>query len=55
MPLEYGKGVGVLSSNIATEIRSGKTKDQATAIAYSKQKESNSSAAKPMKHSGRGR
>lgn len=36
MPLKYGKSKEVISSNIATEIRHGKPRDQAIAIAYSK-------------------
>ena len=55
MPLESGKGKAVLSRNIATEIKAGRPKAQAVAIAYSKQKESKGGSAKPMKRSGRGR
>ena len=36
MPLKSGKSKKVISENIATEIRSGKKKDQAVAIAFSK-------------------
>ena len=36
MPLKPGKSKKVISENIATEIRAGKPKDQAVAIAYSK-------------------
>lgn len=36
MPLKKGKSKKVISSNIAKEIRSGKPKDQAVAIAFSK-------------------
>ena len=35
MPLKSGKSKSVISSNIATEIKSGKPRDQAVAIAYS--------------------
>lgn len=35
MPLKKGKSKKVISSNIATEIKAGKPKDQAVAIAYS--------------------
>ncbi len=37
-PLKSGKSKAVISSNIATEIRAGKPKNQAIAIAYSKAK-----------------
>ena len=36
MPLKKGRSKKVISENIATEIRSGRPKDQAVAIAYSK-------------------
>lgn len=36
MPLKKGKSDKTISKNIATEIRSGKPRDQAIAIAYSK-------------------
>jgi hypothetical protein len=36
MPLKKGSSKKVISQNIATEIRAGKPKDQAVAIAYSK-------------------
>jgi len=36
MPLQAGKSKGVVSANIAAEIRAGKPKDQAVAIAMSK-------------------
>lgn len=36
MPLKAGKSKKVISDNIATEIKAGKPKDQAVAIAYSK-------------------
>ena len=36
MPLKSGKSKKVISQNIATEIRSGRPKAQAVAIAYSK-------------------
>jgi hypothetical protein len=36
MPLKSGSSKKVISSNIATEIRSGKPPKQAAAIAYSK-------------------
>lgn len=36
MPLKSGKSKKVMSENIATEIRAGKPKKQAMAIAYSK-------------------
>lgn len=36
MPLKTGKSKKVISENIATEIRSGKPRAQAAAIAFSK-------------------
>jgi len=36
MPLKKGKSKKVISENIATEMRHGKPRDQAVAIAYSK-------------------
>lgn len=36
MPLKRGSSKKVISENIATEIRAGRPKDQAAAIAYSK-------------------
>lgn len=36
MPLKRGTSKKTISKNIATEIRKGKKKEQATAIAYSK-------------------
>jgi hypothetical protein len=36
VPLKKGKSKKVISQNIATEIRAGKPKDQAVAIAMSK-------------------
>lgn len=36
MPLKKGSSKKVISENIATEIRSGKKKDQAVAIALNK-------------------
>jgi hypothetical protein len=36
MPLKEGSGQETISQNIATEIRAGKPRDQAAAIAYSK-------------------
>lgn len=36
MPLKKGKSKKVISENIATEIKAGRPKDQAVAIAYSK-------------------
>ena len=36
MPLRKGKSKKVISQNIATEVRAGKPKRQAIAIAYSK-------------------
>lgn len=36
MPLKAGSSKKIISQNIATEIRHGKPKDQAGAIAYSK-------------------
>jgi hypothetical protein len=36
MPLKKGSSKKVISQNIATEIKSGKSKEQAVAIAYSK-------------------
>lgn len=38
MPLRKGKSKKAISENIATEIRAGKPKDQAVAIAMSKAK-----------------
>ena len=35
MPLTKGKSKKAISQNIATEIKAGKPKDQAVAIAYS--------------------
>jgi hypothetical protein len=40
MPLKSGKSKKTISENIATEIRAGRPKDQAAAIAYSKAKKS---------------
>ena len=40
MPLKKGKSKKALSENIATEIRSGKPKKQAVAIAYSEARRS---------------
>lgn len=40
MPLQKGKSKKVISKNIATEIRAGKPRNQAIAIAYSKAKKS---------------
>jgi hypothetical protein len=39
MPLKKGTGKKVISENIATEIRSGRPKNQAIAIAFSKARE----------------
>lgn len=36
MPLKSGKSKKVISKNIATEIKAGKAKKQAVAIAFSK-------------------
>lgn len=36
MPLKKGSSKKTIGKNIATEIRAGKPKDQAVAIAYSK-------------------
>lgn len=36
MPLKKGSSKKVISENIATEIRAGRPRDQAVAIAYSK-------------------
>ncbi len=36
MPLKEGKSKKVIGRNIATEIRAGRPKDQAVAIAFSK-------------------
>lgn len=36
MPLKKGKSKAIVSANIATEIRAGKPKKQAVAIAFSK-------------------
>lgn len=36
MPLKKGSSKKTISKNIATEIRAGKSKDQAVAIAYNK-------------------
>jgi hypothetical protein len=40
MPLKKGKSRKVISENIATEIRAGRKPAQASAIAYSKARES---------------
>lgn len=40
MPLKKGKSKKVISENIRTEIKAGKKKDQAVAIAYSQAKKS---------------
>ena len=40
MPLKSGKSKKTISKNIATEIRAGKPRDQAVAIAYSKARKS---------------
>ena len=45
MPLETGKSKEALSRNIATEIKVGKPKEQAVAIAYAKQRGDSSSLA----------
>jgi hypothetical protein len=55
MPLESGKSKKVISDNIATEMRAGKPRAQAAAIAYSKAGEYKRPTAKPMRRSGRGR
>lgn len=39
MPLESGSSRGVISSNIATEVRAGRDPKQAAAIAYAKSRE----------------
>lgn len=49
MPLKPGKSKKTISKNIATEIRSGKSKDQAVAIAYSVAGKSKKSKAKKKK------
>lgn len=36
MPLKPGKSKEIIAKNIKTEIKSGKKKDQAVAIAYNK-------------------
>jgi hypothetical protein len=36
MPLKRGKSKATIEKNIATEIRAGRPRDQAVAIAYSK-------------------
>lgn len=49
MPLKPGKSKKTISKNIAAEIRSGKPKDQAVAIAYSVAGKSKKSKAKKKK------
>lgn len=43
MPLQQGSSEAALSSNIATEINAGKDPKQAAAIAYSVQRQNDSS------------
>jgi len=40
MPLKKGSDKKTIQSNIATEVKAGKPKNQAVAIAYAKAKES---------------
>lgn len=50
MPLEKGSSKAVISRNISTEVRAGKSPEQAAAIAYSVARESKSSnSGKPPK------
>ncbi len=49
MPLKQGKSKKILSENIATEIKAGRPKKQAIAIAFSMAKESNKKTI-PSKH-----
>jgi hypothetical protein len=49
MPLQPGKSKKTISKNIATEVRSGRPKNQAVAIAYSMAREYAKNKAKGKK------
>jgi hypothetical protein len=55
MPMKKGHSKKVISSNIATEIRHGKPRNQAIAIAYNKAGLSRKSRSGQKSRSGKGR